>query len=228
MVCNTPGARCPAAAAATAATWTPPRELSDAQGRLRWQASYQSWGNLLQVAYSEVSAPCWLPQLQPLRFQGQYYDAETGLHYNRFRYYDPDIGRFISQDPIGLAGGNNIYQYAANPISWIDPLGLCCNATFTSQQLDKKFKHAPDFGINTTKKNPATLAEYQAALENHLKDPLTYQHGTYSYAPGSNVYFNPATNNVVILDGSNAFLSGWKLQPGTPQFTNYIQNGLLR
>ena len=51
---------------------------------------------------------------QPLRFQGQYYDAETGLHYNRFRYYDPDVGRFTTQDPIGLLGGNNLYQYAPN------------------------------------------------------------------------------------------------------------------
>ncbi|WP_338846789.1 DUF6861 domain-containing protein [Massilia sp. W12] len=125
-----------------------PRELSDAQGRLRWQASYQSWGNLLQVAYSEISAPCWLPQLQPLRFQGQYYDAETGLHYNRFRYYDPDIGRFISQDPIGLAGGNNIYQYAANPISWIDPLGLSgIPYGFSSYGQFKQFGEAAQAGL---------------------------------------------------------------------------------
>jgi len=62
---------------------------------------------------------------QPLRYQGQYFDAETGLHYNRFRYYDPDAGRFISQDPIGLAGGINLYQYAPNPLVWVDPLGLC-------------------------------------------------------------------------------------------------------
>ena len=62
--------------------------------------------------------------VQNLRFQGQYFDAETGLHYNRFRYYDPDIGRFVSQDPIGLAGGVNNYQYAPNPVGWIDPLGL--------------------------------------------------------------------------------------------------------
>ena len=61
---------------------------------------------------------------QALRLPGQYYDEETGLHYNLFRYYAPECGRFISQDPIGLNGGLNLYQYAPNPIVWIDPLGL--------------------------------------------------------------------------------------------------------
>ncbi|EMU9120438.1 TPA: RHS repeat-associated core domain-containing protein [Providencia stuartii] len=59
-----------------------------------------------------------------MRFQGQYFDKETGLHYNSFRYYDPDIGRFTQQDPIGLAGGLNLYQYAPNPLTWNDPQGL--------------------------------------------------------------------------------------------------------
>lgn len=62
----------------------------------------------------------------PIRFQGQYHDHETGLHYNRHRYYDPSTGRFISKDPIGLTGGINEYQYAPNPVQWIDPLGLTC------------------------------------------------------------------------------------------------------
>ncbi|MGE2767112.1 RHS repeat-associated core domain-containing protein, partial [Escherichia coli] len=48
----------------------------------------------------------------------------TGLHYNLFRYYAPECGRFISQDPIGLRGGLNLYQYGPNPLIWIDPLGL--------------------------------------------------------------------------------------------------------
>ncbi|MBP4047330.1 RHS repeat-associated core domain-containing protein, partial [Chromobacterium violaceum] len=60
----------------------------------------------------------------PFRFQGQYHDDESGLHYNRHRYYDPEIGRFISRDPIGLMGGINIHSYAPNPTEWIDPLGL--------------------------------------------------------------------------------------------------------
>lgn len=51
-------------------------------------------------------------------------DQETGLHYNRYRYYSPYVGRFISKDPIGLLGGNNVYAYAPNPVGWIDPLGL--------------------------------------------------------------------------------------------------------
>ncbi|MEQ8937797.1 MAG: RHS repeat-associated core domain-containing protein, partial [Gammaproteobacteria bacterium] len=60
-----------------------------------------------------------------LRFPGQYYDEEAGLHYNRFRYYDPSLGRYITSDPIGLLAGLNTYNYAdANPLKYIDPLGL--------------------------------------------------------------------------------------------------------
>ncbi len=62
--------------------------------------------------------------------QGQQLDLETGLHYNRFRYYDPGSGRYVTQDPIGLGGGLNKFLYPVNPISWVDPLGLksrmCC------------------------------------------------------------------------------------------------------
>lgn len=74
---------------------------------------------------------------QPLRLPGQYFDDETGLHYNLFRYYAPECGRFVSQDPIGLKGGINLYQYAPNPIRWIDPLGL----DYTTWQI-----HSPGYG----------------------------------------------------------------------------------
>jgi RHS repeat-associated protein len=65
--------------------------------------------------------------MNPIRFQGQYHDHETGLHYNRYRYYDPGVGRFISKDPISYEGGINIYQYAPNPMGWVDPLGLAAH-----------------------------------------------------------------------------------------------------
>ncbi|AGQ33536.1 hypothetical protein M495_24785 [Serratia liquefaciens ATCC 27592] len=65
----------------------------------------------------------------PIKFQGQYHDHETGLHYNRYRYYDPEVGRFVGKDPIGYAGGINMYAYAPNPIAWTDPLGLAGDET---------------------------------------------------------------------------------------------------
>jgi len=98
-----------------------PQELTDQMGEVAWSAQYKAWGEVREQR-SE-----WAQQqgvTNPVRFQGQYHDHETGLHYNRYRYYDPAIGRFITKDPIGLAGGLNAYQYAPNSVQWIDPLGL--------------------------------------------------------------------------------------------------------
>lgn len=61
---------------------------------------------------------------QPLRFPGHFYDAETGLHYNRYRYYDPALGRYLESDPIGLEGGVNLYAYTRNPLKEVDVDGL--------------------------------------------------------------------------------------------------------
>ncbi|GLQ32681.1 RHS repeat-associated core domain-containing protein [Litoribrevibacter albus] len=94
-----------------------PITLTDNQGQIAWQADYSAFG-IANIAVEQIN--------NPIRFQGQYFDQESGLHYNRFRYYDPAIGRFIHQDPIGLAGGINHYQYVPNPVSWVDPFGLSC------------------------------------------------------------------------------------------------------
>ena len=94
-----------------------PEELTDEDGHIVWACSYQLWGKPIQeIEHSQIQ--------QNLRYQGQYLDRETGLHYNTFRYYDPDIGRFTQPDPIGLLGGFNLYQYAPNSLMWIDPWGL--------------------------------------------------------------------------------------------------------
>ncbi|EFC1656910.1 RHS repeat-associated core domain-containing protein, partial [Escherichia coli] len=94
-----------------------PEEMTDSDGKIVWETGYQVWGNTIQEKdHGGVE--------QNLRYQGQYLDRETGLHYNLHRYYDPDVGRFMVTDPIGLLGGLNLYSYVPNPLSWIDPLGL--------------------------------------------------------------------------------------------------------
>ncbi|MFZ5296007.1 hemagglutinin repeat-containing protein [Enterobacter bugandensis] len=99
---------------------------------------------------------------------------------------------------------------------------------FSAKQLDKKFKHAADFGVTTTKKNGDTIAEYQTAIKSHLDNKVTYEHGTYLLVPESKVFFNPKTNNVVVVDKSGNYVSGWKLDPNTKQYENFMNNGVLR
>ena len=98
-----------------------PQELTDHTGQIAWSAQYKAWGEVKEQR-SEWAQRQGLTN--PIRFQGQYHDHETGLHYNRYRYYDPRVGRFISKDPISYAGGLNLYVYAPNPVEWIDALGL--------------------------------------------------------------------------------------------------------
>ncbi|KAG8150172.1 RHS repeat-associated core domain-containing protein [Burkholderia catarinensis] len=100
-----------------------PQLLTDEDGDVVWETSYKAWGDAREVIVRASRAAGVAPK-SSLRFQGQQFDEETGLHYNRNRYYDPQTSRFISKDPIGLAGGINVYQYAPNPIEWVDPLGL--------------------------------------------------------------------------------------------------------
>ena len=102
-----------------------PLEVTDEEGSLRWSGQYGSFGEVRHQTdgFTRLAQDTAMAH-QPLRYAGQYADSETGLHYNLFRYYDPQTGRFIVQDPIGLSGGWNLYQYAPNPLGWIDALGL--------------------------------------------------------------------------------------------------------
>ncbi len=102
-----------------------PLEVTDECGAVRWSGQYGSFGEVRHQSegFSRVVNRTAMAH-QPLRYAGQYADGETGLHYNLFRYYDPQVGRFIVHDPIGLNGGWNLYQHGPNPLIWIDPLGL--------------------------------------------------------------------------------------------------------
>lgn len=96
-----------------------PREMLDPDGKIVWSAIYGPWGDVQSETGGDFKCP--------VRFPGQWFDEESGLHYNRWRYYDPGMDRFISSDPIGLRGGLNAYRYCPNPINWIDPTGLDWN-----------------------------------------------------------------------------------------------------
>ncbi|MER5290948.1 putative T7SS-secreted protein [Streptomyces pharetrae] len=93
-----------------------PSELVDEQGEIAWRTRSTLWGTTAWAADSTTYTP--------LRFPGQYYDPETGLHYNYFRHYDPETARYLSIDPLGLAPSPNPASYVANPHVWADPLGL--------------------------------------------------------------------------------------------------------
>ena len=89
--------------------------MTDKDGNLLWFGNYTGWGRLKEETKVTDSA------YQPFRLQKQYADHETGLHYNFFRYYEPDTGRFVNQDPIGLV---DLYSFTNNATSWTDCLGL--------------------------------------------------------------------------------------------------------
>ena len=111
-----------------------PREMTDIHGNLLWYGEYTAWGRLKkdECVYQNVH--------QPFRLQNQYYDEETGLHYNLMRYYEPEAGRFVNQDPIGLLGGENLYWFAPNTQIWIDVWGLTRHIIYQALDLDNPEK----------------------------------------------------------------------------------------
>ena len=105
---------------------TPKAMYSHETGEEVWSTDHETYGRARNT-YCVVDHPVTaMPFDVGLRLQGQYEDVETGLYQNCHRYYDPRAGRYLTQDPIGLQGGSNLYRYCPNPIDWIDPLGLSC------------------------------------------------------------------------------------------------------
>ncbi|WP_411754401.1 type VI secretion system baseplate subunit TssF [Serratia sp. (in: enterobacteria)] len=104
-----------------------PHSLTDSQGNTVWRGQYSAYGQLTEE-WTPPDSRDEHPQPKvnnPLRFQGQYEDTESGLYYNLNRYYDPGVGRYLTADPVGLLGGLNGYAYVnGNPVGWVDPLGL--------------------------------------------------------------------------------------------------------
>ncbi|MFG4720590.1 RHS repeat domain-containing protein, partial [Pseudomonas aeruginosa] len=123
-----------------------PRLATDASGQIAWQWQSDAFGRgeALSQGSTQVN----------LRFPGQYYDAESGLHYNYFRDYDPETGRYVESDPIGLAGGLNTYVYVeGNPLAYVDEWG-----------------HSKTNGKHANKSSPMTVGDF-----NKNSDPAKIQ-----------------------------------------------------
>jgi RHS repeat-associated protein len=135
-----------------------PIALINTQGMIDWAVELDPWGNVLNE-FNPKNID------QPIRMQGQQIDRESGLFYNRHRYYDPAMGRYITQDPIGLNGGMNLYGYVNDPNQWIDPLGLRTAALRTNTTL---YRQQPLTGVNTS-------LGYQPAPVYRAPSPVPYE-----------------------------------------------------
>ena len=144
-----------------------PREMTDKDGNLLWFGNYTDWDRLKEETKVTDSS------YHPFRLQNQYADRETGLHYNFFRYYEPDAGRFVNQDPIGLFGGDNLYQFAPNIQAWVDPLGLATRPNngkyhiFFRHKLDSGIRYSSD-AVQFNDANKAFIKKWK--LTHHLNE----------------------------------------------------------
>ncbi|WP_445009867.1 type VI secretion system tip protein TssI/VgrG [Vreelandella stevensii] len=127
-----------------------PTQLVSPSGDTRWQAQPDDWAAVKNQRGNTT---------QPIRFQGQWHDEESGLYYNRHRYYDPQQGRYISQDPIGLNGGTNLYGYVTNPTGMVDPLGLIGECQGNWEHIDS----VTGYGESRTVRVDGSLVRLRAA-----------------------------------------------------------------
>ncbi|MCL2724710.1 MAG: DUF6531 domain-containing protein [Polyangiaceae bacterium] len=177
-----------------------PEELTSHDGIVAWKARYRTWGNTALEEWTHEYTRyegAIESRTQNLRLQGQYLDTETGLHYNTFRYYDPDIGRFASQDPIGLLGGINLYQYAPNPSQWIDPWGRA-----KESPCDKLLKN----GVNLAKKIQKYVRKnnrFRPRSEN-AEEGISGYHGFTEHEMSDETVKNIVTNPDGVFQSSNA------------------------
>jgi RHS repeat-associated protein len=114
-----------------------PRAALDRRGRVVWKAQYRGFGDIRQEFGRAGTIP--------FRFPGQYSDVETGLCYNFFRYYDPEVQRYTTPDPLGLAGGKEPWNYVRSPVRWTDPYGLVdpWDILFSQNNFSPVFANGP-------------------------------------------------------------------------------------
>jgi RHS repeat-associated protein len=163
-----------------------PLELLSTGGAVEWSAQLSVWGQGEKISGERVSCD--------LRFQGQWFDEETGLHYNYLRYYDPEAGIFLSPDPIGLAGGLQAYAYTQNPLLFVDPIGLKGVATQTNPA-----------------KGPGNFAGIKLRTPDYYNFSFGFQTPVWARTPYANIFSGGGSFSV---DRYGHFYGGWAFGPG--------------
>ncbi len=158
--------------------------LATEAGRIAWRAQLDVYGVPREeqgvAAAEERTANPW-------RFPGQYEDAETGLYYNRFRYYDPELGRYLSEDPIGLSGGVALFGYVYDPLVWLDVLGLSgCKARAKQNLRDLGLDGVELAGASLNRGRRQLLAAGFVEAETTATGRVVFRHPT----RGSEVFFD--------------------------------------
>jgi RHS repeat-associated protein len=158
-----------------------PVAMTDSSGQMTWTSTLDLFG--VREESSGDAGRC------PFRWPGQYEDVETGLYYNRFRYYDPEAGQYLSEDPLGVQGGLELYAYVPDPLTWIDPFGL----------TRRVFENAPYHGTKDNAVKSKAPGNGQAALDNsvQIKDTSPRRVG-----------IDPTNNEIVILDRTRTLPNG--------------------
>ncbi|MDY6994418.1 MAG: RHS repeat-associated core domain-containing protein, partial [Pseudomonadota bacterium] len=136
-----------------------PIRVEDEMAQTVWQAQVSPYGTIEVEVGASFS--------MPLRFAGHYYDSETGLHYNRFRYYDPQLGRYMQSDPQGIGGGLNLYAYAkGNPLRWVDVRGLGCGGDDGGSTKNNE----DGVDVESTQSRAREIPEGGQSIEQRLKE----------------------------------------------------------
>ncbi|MFD5779812.1 putative T7SS-secreted protein [Streptomyces sp. NPDC126933] len=185
-----------------------PSELIDESGALAWRTRRTLWGATAWAANSTTYTP--------LRFPGQYFDPETGLHYNFHRYYDPETARYVSPDPLGLIPSPNPVTYVRNPHLWIDPLGLkaCIGQADPASQAGDLGMLADKIAAHGDINRRGIPGVQDMDVPEYLEDMMTARPGIKMRDTPSGTprwaWWDDPTGTMLIREGSN----GTFMQPG--------------
>jgi RHS repeat-associated protein len=149
-----------------------PRELIDPGGKVAWAAAASAWGKIVETHADPASeAHRGRKVSSPFRLLGQYEDEETGLRATRFRYFDPEVGRWCSADPLGIDGGLDLYGFEGSPTHETDPLGL---TTGTPHPPGVNTDHVPTGSYDQPNGGRTDIrqAEDHGAGVTHTHDPI--------------------------------------------------------